>query len=174
MSMNGNSILNQHVLVLNQNYEPLQICNVQRAMVMLFLDRVEMVEKDGGFVHTVTKKYPMPSVVRVKRYIKYHGFEIVLSRKNILRRDGYRCQYCGKHYHHLTIDHVIPKRRGGKDTWENLVSACVRCNNFKGDRTPEEADMPLLKKPKKPHFVQFLRQQVGNPKQSWRPYIFMS
>ncbi|HKJ66663.1 MAG TPA: HNH endonuclease [bacterium] len=171
--MQGNGILNRQVLVLNQNYEPLQICDVKRAMVMLFLQKAEMVESDGAVIHTVNRTFPLPTVVRVKRYISYRGYEIVLSRKNIMRRDGFRCQYCGKKEVQLTLDHVIPKRHGGKDTWENLVTACVRCNNVKGDRTPEQAEMPLQKKPKKPHYVQFLQQHIGEPIQSWKPYIFL-
>lgn len=171
--MAGNGILNRQVLVLNQNYEPLQICNVKHAIVMLYLNRAEMVESDGLTIHSVNDSYPLPTVVRVKRYINYRGYEIVLSRKNILRRDEFRCQYCGQHDPQLTLDHVVPKRHGGKDTWENLVAACIRCNNVKGDRTPEQAEMPLLKQPKKPHYVQFLKQHIEEPIHSWKPYIYL-
>ncbi len=171
--MQAKKTLNRQVLVLNQNYEPLQICNVKRAIVMLYLQKAEVVESDGVCVHTVNEAYPLPTVVRVKRYISYRGYDIVLSRKNILRRDEFRCQYCGKHDSQLTIDHVIPKRHGGKDTWENLVTACVQCNNVKGDRTPDQAKMPLVKRPKKPHYVQFLQQQIDDPIQTWKPYIFL-
>jgi 5-methylcytosine-specific restriction endonuclease McrA len=171
--MASNGVLNRQVLVLNQNYQPLHICNVKHAMVMLYLNRVEMVEHDGAMIHTVNKSFPLPTVVRVRRYIKYRGYQVVLSRRNIMRRDAFTCQYCGKHESNLTIDHVIPKRHGGKDTWENLVAACIRCNNSKGDRTPEQARMPLLKKPKKPHYVQFLQQHIDEPIHSWKPYIFL-
>ncbi|MCF7805417.1 MAG: HNH endonuclease [Candidatus Marinimicrobia bacterium] len=171
--MSGNGILNRQVLVLNQNYEPLQICNAKHAIVMLYLNRVELVESDGVMVHSVNDEFPLPTVVRVKRYINYRGYEVVLSRKNIMRRDEFKCQYCGKHDSQLTIDHVTPKRHGGKDTWENLVTACIRCNNTKGDNTPEQANMPLLKQPKKPHYIQFLKQHIDEPIQSWKPYIYL-
>lgn len=171
--MEGNGLLNRQVLVLNQNYEPMQICNVKHAIVMLYLRKAEMVESDGAMIHSVNSSFPLPTVVRVKQYIDYRGYEIVLSRKNILRRDEFRCQYCGKHHSQLTLDHVIPKRHGGGDTWENLVTACVKCNNVKGDRTPEQAEMPLLKKPKKPHYVQFFQQHIGEPLNTWKPYIFL-
>jgi 5-methylcytosine-specific restriction endonuclease McrA len=98
---------------------------------------------------------------------------IELSRKNIIRRDNYRCQYCGKKTSTLTIDHVIPKSRGGTDTWDNLVAACVKCNNKKGNRTPSEANMPLLKKPRKPNHIMFLKQFMGTIDDSWRPFLFM-
>jgi len=171
--MQGNGLLNRQVLVLNQNYEPLQICNVKRAMIMLLLQKAEMVESDGAVLHSVNRSFPLPTVVRVKRYISYRGYEVVLSRKNIMRRDEFRCQYCGSTDGQLTLDHVVPKRRGGGDTWENLVAACIRCNNVKGDRTPEQAKMPLLKQPKKPHYVQFLQQHIGDPLQTWKPYIYL-
>jgi len=171
--MESNGILNRQVLVLNQNYRPLQICNVKRAVLMLYLNRAEMVESDGDVIRSVSKSFPLPTVVRVKRYIKYRGYSVVLSRKNIIRRDDHQCQYCGKRGVPLTIDHVMPKRRGGKDTWENLVTACIDCNNAKGDRTPEESHMPLMKEPKRPHYVEFLKKHIGKPLESWRPYIFL-
>ena len=97
----------------------------------------------------------------------------MLSRKNVLRRDRHRCQYCRSN-DRLTIDHVIPKSRGGKDTWENLVAACVPCNNRKGSRTPEEAGMPLLRKPFRPSHVMFIRDYIGRLDDKWKPYLFLA
>jgi 5-methylcytosine-specific restriction endonuclease McrA len=98
---------------------------------------------------------------------------IDLSRKNILKRDNHRCQYCGKKTLDITIDHIMPKSRGGIDTWDNLVAACVRCNNRKGNRTPDEAGMKLLSKPRRPNHIMFLKQYIGRTEDSWRPFLFM-
>ncbi len=116
---------------------------------------------------------PFPSVIRLSAYIHLPYKNIELSRKNIIRRDGHRCQYCSKSSPPLTIDHVMPKSRGGSDTWENLVCACVRCNNRKGNRTPEEAGMPLLRRPRKPSHIMFIRHIEGRVKEQWKPFLFM-
>jgi 5-methylcytosine-specific restriction endonuclease McrA len=98
---------------------------------------------------------------------------ILLSRKNVLRRDGQRCQYCGNR-DSLTVDHVYPKSRGGPDTWENLVAACVPCNNRKGNRTPDEANMKLRRRPFRPSHVMFIRDYVGSLEETWKPYLFLA
>jgi 5-methylcytosine-specific restriction endonuclease McrA len=98
---------------------------------------------------------------------------VELSRKNILRRDGFRCQYCGSHSHPLTLDHVIPKSRGGGDAWENLVAACIPCNNRKGSRTPEEAGLRLLSYPRKPNHIVFLSHFMGKVDEPWKQYLFI-
>jgi len=96
----------------------------------------------------------------------------MLNRKNILKRDGYKCAYCGRSDLPLTIDHVIPRSHGGKDTWENLVAACYRCNNKKGNRTPAEAEMPLLIKPYTPTHIMFLVNSVNRLDETWKPFLF--
>ncbi len=116
---------------------------------------------------------PFPSVIRLARYIKIPFKKIELSRRNILKRDGYRCQYCGVKSHELTIDHIIPKSRGGNDSWDNLVSACKECNNKKADRTPEEAGISLFKKPRRPHHILFITQYMGKVDENWKPFLFM-
>jgi 5-methylcytosine-specific restriction endonuclease McrA len=98
--------------------------------------------------------------------------KIILSRKNILRRDNHKCQYCGSTVN-LTVDHIIPKSKGGEDTWENLVTACIRCNNRKGDRTPEESKMCLISRPKKPSHITFIKNFVGAIDDGWKPYLYM-
>ena len=90
-----------------------------------------------------------------------------------MRRDNFRCQYCGTKAHNLTLDHVIPKSRGGSDSWENLVAACVKCNNKKSNRTPDEANLKLLNKPRRPSHIFFLKQYMGNYDDNWRPFLFM-
>jgi 5-methylcytosine-specific restriction endonuclease McrA len=121
----------------------------------------------------VNYSMPFPSVVRIDQYVNFRGGNIILNRKNILKRDGHQCQYCGRKNIPLTVDHVIPKVRGGNDTWENLVAACILCNNKKGNRTPKEANMILLKRPRQPNRILFIQRFVSNPVRSWRPYLFL-
>ena len=132
--------LNAKVLILNQNYEPMSVVNVKKAIALLFLGKAEMIEAHNGqMIRSVSIAVPYPSIVRLSVYVKVPYKRIILSRKNILRRDAHRCQFCGRSDLPLTVDHVVPISRGGEDTWENLVCACVVCNNRKSDRTPEEA-----------------------------------
>lgn len=162
------------MLVLNQNYEPLGICSLEKAVILLWLGKAEMVEvKPNRAIHTSRAVWPWPSVVRLNTYIRLPYKKVELSRRNILRRDGHRCVYCGRSTPPLTVDHVIPRSRGGGDLWENLVAACVRCNNKKGNRTPDEAEMPLRVKPFRPNYVTFLRTTVGTVAEEWEPYLFM-
>lgn len=171
----GNGKLNSKVLILNQNYEPLSVCNVKKAIVLLILGKAELIEKsDGKLLRSVSMAMPFPSVVRLSIYVRLPYKKIILSRKNILRRDNHRCQYCGRGDVPLTVDHIIPKARGGEDVWENLVTACVVCNNRKGDRTPDEAMMPLLRKITRPNHVTFIRHFVGTVDERWKPYLFMN
>lgn len=161
-------------MVLNQSYEPICLCSPKKAIILLILTKAELVaQKDGKFIRSVKISFPYPSVIRLSNYIKVPIKKIELSRKNILRRDDNRCQYCGKKATDLTIDHIIPKSRGGTDSWENLVSACKACNNKKGNRTPEEAGMKLLKTPRKPHHILFIKQYVDKVDDAWKPFLFM-
>jgi 5-methylcytosine-specific restriction endonuclease McrA len=170
----ANSLVNRHVLMLNQNYEPLTVCPARRALVLLFQGKAELVEKaDGLKVRTVNRSFALPSVVRMWEYKRVPYKRIMMSRKNILLRDGHRCQYCGSRKGPMTIDHVVPRNKHGLDTWENLVTACVRCNNRKGNRTPDQAGMRLLRNPVRPSYVAFIQRHVGVTDQRWRPYLFM-
>ena len=167
-------MLNKNVLVLNQNYEPLSVCSVKRAVLLMLLGKVEMIETmDGLYLRSVSSSIRVPSVVRLGLYVKTPRKRILLSRKNILKRDGNRCMYCGKSDGPMTIDHVIPKKLGGEDTWENLVCACTRCNHKKGDRTLEQANMKLIKKPSRPNHLMFIQRYVGISDNNWKPYLFM-
>jgi 5-methylcytosine-specific restriction endonuclease McrA len=167
------SVLNQLVLVLNQNYEPLSVCRARRAIVMVLLGKAEVIEEKPIRLRSVSLSFPLPSIVRLSLYIKAPKREIPLTRKNVLRRDGYRCQYCGTREAPLTTDHVIPRSQGGQDRWENLVCACVSCNNMKGNRTPRQADLLLLKKPRKPHRFAYIKFYTAIPDRRWRPYLFL-
>jgi 5-methylcytosine-specific restriction endonuclease McrA len=168
------SVINRNVLMLNQNYEPLTICSARRAIVLLFQGKAEMIEtSDGLKIRTVSRHYSLPSVVRLWQYRRVPFRKIMLTRKNIITRDGHRCQYCGSTRGSMTIDHVIPKKLKGADTWDNMVCACIRCNNKKGDRMPDQAGMKLLKRPARPSHINFIQRHLGANDQRWRPYLFM-
>ena len=168
-------MLNNHVLVLNQNYEPMTITNVKRAVVLAYLGKAEIIENYNGLkICSISLCYPLPSIVRLNRYIRVPNKRIILSRKNIIKRDGHQCQYCGTKEGPVTVDHIVPKRFGGQDTWENLVCACTKCNSKKRDRTPEEANMKLRTKPQKPNHIFFIRYFVGTIDSCWKPYLFMN
>jgi len=142
--------MNQPVLVLNQNYEPLNVCNVRRALVLVFNGKAEVLELNHQMIHTTTLVIHAPSVIRLSYLIRRPHPRAKLSRREVFLRDDYTCQYCGIHTRDLTLDHVMPKSRGGKHTWENLVSACRTCNHRKGGKSLAEARMQLKRQPFEP------------------------
>lgn len=161
------------VLLLNSSYEPLHICSWKRAIILLIKGKAETVERNGK---NLGSGWHLPLVIRLLYYVKIPHKDIPLTRRNIMHRDNYTCQYCGKKSD-LTIDHVIPRSRGGKDTWDNVVIACLRCNVLKGSRTPKEAGMELKTKPCRPfNFIQFeLSKQNHVSKREydyWRKYLY--
>ena len=160
--------------MLNQNYEPMSVCDVKRAIILIYLGKAEIIEKDSDYIRSVSVSIPFPLVVRVVVYVRVPSKRIILSRKNIIKRDNYTCQYCGAKNVPMTVDHIIPKNLGGADSWENLVCACVKCNNKKGNRTLEQAGMKLLQKPRKPTHLTFIRHFVGVKNEKWKPYLFMN
>ena len=166
-------MLDSRVLVLNQNYEPMLVTNARRAIVLVFLEKAEVVEHNHAMVRSVSTAMPLPSIVRLSRYIKRPQRQVLLSRKNVIRRDQHRCQYCGVVHKEMTVDHVLPKVRGGRDSWENLVCACMTCNTQKGRRTPREAGMPLLREPKKPGYLFFIQHMANVTDRRWKPYLYM-
>ena len=166
-------LLDRAVLVLNANYSPMMICTAKRAICMDYLDKVEVLVNYQEQVHSPSLSWDLPSVVKIRDFVRYNNLSVDLNRKNIIARDEYTCQYCGKSKSHLTIDHVIPKGKGGQDTWENLVVACKPCNQKKGDRTPDEAGMPLTRIPKRPNRLHYFQRFVKEKQQDWRPYLFM-
>lgn len=144
------------VLVLNHNYQPLNVTNVRRALVLIVLGKAEMVRTDSAVFRSEKRRYPLPTVVRLSQFVRRPIPVLQASRKSILARDHYACQYCGAQRVALTIDHVIPKDRGGHTDWDNLVCCCTRCNNIKGNRAPEEVGMTLLRKPRRPKFIPYI------------------
>ncbi|TAE75363.1 MAG: HNH endonuclease [Bacteroidetes bacterium] len=159
------------VLILNQDYRALTICSVEKAFILVYLNKAELVAEVPGLrINTITSYFAMPSIIRLFRYVNLPYKGVVLTRQNIFKRDGGKCQYCGT-THDLTLDHVLPRSRGGKSSWENLATACKPCNSRKGDRTPQEAKMSLTRQPFKPTFLMFLRDYSGMLDENWRPYL---
>jgi len=166
----------EHVLLLNITYEPLRIINWKKAITLLLLGKVEVLEEYSREIRSVSFSIRLPSVVRLLRMVRKPKSPVKFSRQNIYARDKYRCQYCGEKFssEELTYDHVVPRSRGGKTEWENIVTCCVDCNRRKGGRTPSEAGMKLIRKPVKPAWVPALRITIGirQVPQSWRDYLY--
>jgi 5-methylcytosine-specific restriction endonuclease McrA len=163
--------MGKKVLILNQDYSALTVCSVQKAFILVYLNKAELVsEARNLLLRSVSSTFPMPSIIRLYKYVNLPYKGVMLSRQNIFKRDHHVCQYCGTS-EDLTLDHVLPKSRGGKSSWDNLVTACKSCNSKKGDFTPEEAGMPLRMKPFKPSFIMFLRDFSGHIDEEWVPYL---
>lgn len=163
------------ILILNYSYEPLQFCSAKRGLVMVLSGRAEQIECDGYVVRSPSMSLQVPTVIRVLNLVKRKARKgVSFSKKNILRRDNFTCQYCGDQEYPLTVDHVIPKSRGGKTSWTNVVVACKPCNMKKGSRTAREANMPLSKAPERPNFsFHRLVVPVGPTShvESWMKYL---
>jgi 5-methylcytosine-specific restriction endonuclease McrA len=167
-------MINHPVLVLNQSYEPLTVCRARRAVVLIFQGKAEMIENGLGYIHTIDATVELPSVIRLAQMVRRPHRRRKMTRYEIFNRDKYTCQYCGEQSRRLTLDHVIPRFRGGQHTWENVVSACSACNRRKAGKTPREANMKLTRTPAPP---------VGSPlfvvpyhylskRDEWRKYLY--
>ncbi len=160
------------VLVLNQNYEPLNVCNAGRAFVLVDRGKAEVLEHNDGTLRTPSRAFPRPSVIRLVYLIKRPRPRMRLTRKEIFNRDHYTCQYCGKRTHDLTLDHVTPRNKGGPHSWDNLVSACKPCNHHKAGKLLHEVRMRLLRQPTRPPatayylFYDYLEREV-----EWQKFI---
>ena len=164
--------MNEPVLVLNGNYEPINVCNTKRAMGLILADKATVLENGRGFIRTVSRTYERPSVIRLVYVVRRPRPSVRLCKREILRRDGYRCQYCGQEMSQLTLDHVVPRHRGGEHTWENLVAACPQCNRRKGGRTLAEARMKLLRQPYEPRpTAQYLFSRYTGGNGAWTKYL---
>lgn len=161
------------VLVLNAAYEPINITTPQKAMVMMYKGVAESIEKSDVYWRTPHTEVNVPSVIRIVGFARYPKRYFKLSKRNVHIRDKHMCQYCGKTFscHTLTVDHIIPKSKGGKSSWENLVAACRRCNAYKGDRTPEEAGLILLAKRLTPLSYQSVLSTKAKTKPEWSKYV---
>ena len=168
--------LHRPVLVLNASYEPINVCAARRALVLVLKGVAAAEEVTHHHVSSARNALRLPSVIRLLEYRRIPHQSRALSRKNILMRDRYTCQYCHKTLPsaELTLDHVIPRSRAGETTWENLVACCHPCNNRKGSRTPEEAGFRLLRPPRpfSMHTSRHLMRMLGNADDQWRKYLF--
>ena len=166
-------MINRPVLVLNQSYEPLSICRVRRAIVLIYQGKAGMLENGVGFIHSAVDIFPIPSVIKLDRMVKRPRTERKLTRLGVFHRDNYTCQYCVQEGRELTLDHVIPRHRGGAHTWENVVSACIPCNRHKAGRSPRQAGMKLVRQPRRPHYnIPFLISYLYLKRRSeWQKYL---
>ncbi|TAM59097.1 HNH endonuclease [bacterium] len=162
------------VLVLNFTYEALNITSFQRAVKLLFSGKAEMVHGRERAIHSTSITLRMPSIIRMLYYIRRPMQKVALTKKNVLLRDDYTCQYCGVRGERLmTVDHVLPRSKGGPSTWENLVAACVRCNNRKNNRTPDDANMQLKRRPKQPRYIPWIRIKRNTLPGEWHKFLFL-
>ena len=170
-SMVESPSVSSRTLVLNAGYEPLSVVSFRRALVLVMNGRAIIVEKDPSRpVRSVDGSWERPSVIVLTRYVKMpHNRTIPVSRRGVLRRDAHRCAYCAKTA--STIDHVLPRSRGGQDDWDNLVACCLACNNLKSNRTPQEMGWRLLIVPKTPYGSAWLVRGIERPQGHWEGYL---
>ena len=160
------------VLVLNASYEPLNITTWRRAMVMLLKGKAEGLEHDAS--HLLRPDVHLPTVIRLRQFVRVPYRPMPLTRRNVFQRDGHRCMYCGSAREPLSIDHVLPRSRGGADSWDNVTTACLSCNVRKGSRTPREAGMPLRQQPHRPLSTlsfEATRQMRAGRHSEWAKYV---
>lgn len=186
------SVLDSNVLVLNRLYQPVNVTTVRRAFSLLYQGVARAIDRefqtfdfdswaalsaevhDNDVVHTVARTIRVPRVIILQVYDRFPRVNVRFSRQNIYLRDKCTCQYCGKKFprSELNLDHVIPRSRGGRTTWENIVCSCVPCNLRKGGRTPVEANMRLLKRPSRPKWSPFEKDRDGHYEyEDWRPFL---
>ena len=163
------------VLKLNQGYEPVDIVNWKEAIRLVFLGKAEIIrEYEDKYLHTVTSIFKMPAVIRLSNSFSRPKKHIKFNRRNVWARDHWVCQYCGNKFSpkELTLDHVIPRAQGGITCWENIVACCKECNNKKKNRTPEQANMDLKKRPIKPDWIPVIALSLSlfDIPESWREF----
>lgn len=164
----------QEVLLLNSDFEPLNVCHVRRAMSLVMLGKAEVIEHHDIALFTTRGALQAPSVVKMRYHVRRPLPQLRLSRHSILARDGYTCMYCGIKGKDLTIDHVIPRWMGGPHKWDNLVACCRKCNLKKGDKTPQQAKMKLKTTPRRPHFIPYISLPAylkAKGKDQWSFYL---
>ncbi|MCB9026447.1 MAG: HNH endonuclease [Bdellovibrionaceae bacterium] len=161
---------------MNASYEPIKIIHWQKAILLWLQERVEVLDFHSTQVRSISQEFPLPAVIKLKKYINLHGNKGVrLTRQNIFLRDGYQCQYCQSYFHkkNLTVDHVHPISKGGKHCWNNVVTACNKCNNRKGSKTLQEFGKTPLNLPEEPHWLpqSDLKYKSKKIPESWRQYL---
>jgi 5-methylcytosine-specific restriction endonuclease McrA len=162
----------EQVLVLNASYEPLNVTSVRRAHVLVFKGKAEVIERLERPLHSASSTYPWPHVIRLVQYVRVpRAVKRKISRRALFARDGWRCVYCGTAGGRLTLDHVVPRSRGGDSVWENVVTSCAPCNLRKGNRLPEEISMTLRVQPRPPAPVLFIHLAAQRIPDGWRQYL---
>ena len=164
-----------NTLLLTAGYEPLKIINWRRAIIMVVLEKVEVVEEYARYVHSPSITIGLPAVVKLKRMVRRAPQRVKFSRQNIFFRDNYTCQYCHRPYHpqQLTYDHIVPRSQGGQTTWTNIVTACIHCNLKKGSKSLNTVNFRLLKRPEQPKWLPNFKPHInvdGAP-EAWRDYL---
>jgi 5-methylcytosine-specific restriction endonuclease McrA len=160
------------VLVLNANFEPLNTCEMRRAIGLIILNKASMVENGRGVIQTVNREFPRPSIIRLDKMVRRPRPQVKLTRREVFRRDHFTCQYCGKVNHDLTLDHILPRHLGGEQSWENIVTACAQCNHKKGGRTLQESGMQLRQQPKSPsNSAVYIYQNFLSENEEWRKFL---
>lgn len=164
-------------LLLNATYEPLLVVDWKKAITLVLLGKAEVLEAQERRVNSAHRTHRLPSVLRLLQRVSVPRRAVRFSRSNIYRRDGFMCQYCSQKFptSHLTFDHVLPRSRGGETSWTNIVTSCGPCNRRKGDRTPDEARMPLRTQPSEPKWWPFSKGswEAREHPERWRPYMWM-
>jgi 5-methylcytosine-specific restriction endonuclease McrA len=163
------------VLVLNATYEPLNVVSIRRAVLLLVKEKAEIVEATEAWLRSETMALQVPLVIRLVYYVRIpRRFSLPLSRRTVMARDHYACQYCGEQpgKANLTIDHIMPRSRGGETSWKNVITACGVCNRRKGNRTPEEANMPLLSQPSRPRYLAVTLLAGPRAPKVWGKYMY--
>lgn len=161
------------VLVLNQDYQAISLCDPQRATILLMLRKAELVSDVADRkMRSVKMEFDYPSVIRLSAYVNLPFKKVALTRQNVFKRDGNKCVYCGSR-ERLTLDHLVPRAQGGRTIWKNLVTACYKCNSKKGDLSLEESGLTLTTFPYRPSFIMYISQFSGRINDDWKPYLLM-
>jgi 5-methylcytosine-specific restriction endonuclease McrA len=166
----------RRVLVLNASYEPINVCTVRRAAVLILKNRAEVLEKGDWALHAESLTLPRPVVIRLLTYVRIprDAHRRKITRRAVFARDRWTCQYCGHERGNLTVDHVIPRSKGGDSTWENIVTCCAPCNRRKGDRLPRQANMVPTRRPKAPNPTIFIHVATPTIPAAWEQYLVVA
>ena len=165
----------ERTLLLNASFQPLKVISWRKAITLLFLGKVEILEEYDREIRSVSQTIQLPAVIRLVKYVRWERRPVKLSRETIFQRDHFTCQYCLQRFpsHKLTCDHVIPRSKGGKTSWDNIVTACLPCNTKKGNHSSEKVGISFRKKPVEPDWIQYLTLslQTANDHPAWRIYL---
>jgi 5-methylcytosine-specific restriction endonuclease McrA len=164
-------------LLLNSDYCAIAVCDVYDAFIMLYQDKVEVIEWNAKVkIRSVSREWDVPSIIRLKKYVNVNRRKVALNKRNIFIRDKYECVYCGSK-HNLTLDHIIPKSRGGKDSWDNLVTCCSNCNSKKGDKPLDKSGLKLRKRVYEPAYLRWFslqQNEIDDNDSTWNTYLMLN